>query len=74
MNLIPVILSGGAGSRHRLSNPGLVDLVLIDVQTGHYLGEHDIVRFQDAYGCNAASDPPFGPRAPAHAASSASQH
>ena len=57
MNLIPVILSGGAGSRLRLSNPGLVDLVLIEVQTGHDLGEGDIVRFQDAYDRNAAGEP-----------------
>ena len=74
MNLIPVILSGGAGSRHRLSNPGLVDLVLIEVQTGHDLGEDDIVRFQDAYDRNAAGEPTFGTRAPAQAVSSASQH
>ena len=61
-------------ARHRLSNPGLVDLVLIEVQTGHYLGEDDIVRFQDAYGRNAAGESRFGARAPAQATSSASQH
>ena len=74
MNLIPVILSGGAGSRHRLSNPSLVDVVLIEVQTRHDLGEDDIVRFQDAYGRNAASEPPFATSAPAQAASSSSRH
>jgi mannose-1-phosphate guanylyltransferase len=39
-----------AGHRHRVGNPGLVDLVMIEVQTGEYLGEDDIVRFDDVYG------------------------
>ena len=39
-----------AGHKHRLENPGLIDLVMIEVQTGDYLGEDDIVRFQDVYG------------------------
>jgi len=39
-----------AGNRHRLENPGLLDLVMIEVQSGDYLGEDDIVRFQDNYG------------------------
>lgn len=39
-----------AGNRHRLSNPGIVDLVMIEVQSGEYLGEDDIVRFEDVYG------------------------
>jgi mannose-1-phosphate guanylyltransferase/mannose-6-phosphate isomerase len=39
-----------AGNRHRLENPGVVDLVLIEVQSGEYLGEDDIVRFEDQYG------------------------
>lgn len=39
-----------AGHRHRLENPGVIDLVLIEVQSGDYLGEDDIVRFQDNYG------------------------
>ena len=38
-----------AGIRHRLSNPGRVALVLIEVQSGEYLEEDDIVRFQDDY-------------------------
>ncbi|MFA7503793.1 MAG: mannose-1-phosphate guanylyltransferase/mannose-6-phosphate isomerase [Burkholderiaceae bacterium] len=38
------------GSRHRLENPGKVDLVMIEVQCGEYLGEDDIVRFDDRYG------------------------
>jgi mannose-1-phosphate guanylyltransferase len=38
------------GVVHALENPGKVDLELIEVQTGSYLGEDDIVRFQDKYG------------------------
>ncbi|MEZ5652435.1 MAG: mannose-1-phosphate guanylyltransferase/mannose-6-phosphate isomerase [Burkholderiaceae bacterium] len=38
------------GTRHRLENPGRVDLVLIEVQCGDYVGEDDIVRFDDQYG------------------------
>jgi mannose-1-phosphate guanylyltransferase/mannose-6-phosphate isomerase len=37
------------GTRHRLENPGKVPMVLIEVQTGAYLGEDDIVRHEDAY-------------------------
>tara|TARA_B100000989_G_C19529928_1_gene469030 strand:+ start:1606 stop:3066 length:1461 start_codon:yes stop_codon:yes gene_type:complete len=37
------------GSKHRLSNPGKVPLTLIEVQSGEYLGEDDIVRFEDKY-------------------------
>jgi len=37
------------GSEHRLGNPGKIDLELIEVQTGSYLGEDDIVRFEDVY-------------------------
>jgi mannose-1-phosphate guanylyltransferase/mannose-6-phosphate isomerase len=41
------------GVRHRLENPGKVPLEIIEVQSGSYLGEDDIVRFDDAYGrCN----------------------
>lgn len=39
-----------AGHKHRLENPGVLDLVMIEVQSGEYLGEDDIVRFEDAYG------------------------
>ncbi|UZJ45278.1 mannose-1-phosphate guanylyltransferase/mannose-6-phosphate isomerase [Marinimicrobium sp. C6131] len=38
------------GTRHRLSNPGKIPLELIEVQSGAYLGEDDIVRFDDHYG------------------------
>ena len=38
------------GSKHRLSNPGKTPLVIIEIQSGSYLGEDDIVRFQDNYG------------------------
>ncbi len=37
------------GVTHRLANPGVIPLELIEVQTGSYLGEDDIVRFQDTY-------------------------
>lgn len=39
-----------AGHKHRLTNPGLTDLVMIEVQSGSYLGEDDIVRYEDVYG------------------------
>jgi mannose-1-phosphate guanylyltransferase len=39
-----------AGHKHRLENPGVIDLVMIEVQSGEYLGEDDIVRFEDLYG------------------------
>ncbi|HEY0817449.1 MAG TPA: mannose-1-phosphate guanylyltransferase/mannose-6-phosphate isomerase [Rhizobacter sp.] len=38
------------GQTHRLANPGKVPLEIIEVQSGSYLGEDDIVRFQDTYG------------------------
>lgn len=38
------------GSKHRLSNPDTIPLILIEVQSGSYLGEDDIVRFEDIYG------------------------
>ncbi len=39
-----------AGHKHRLTNPGKISLVMIEVQSGAYLGEDDIVRFNDMYG------------------------
>lgn len=38
------------GETHRLANPGTIPLEIIEVQSGSYLGEDDIVRFQDTYG------------------------
>ncbi|HET8608543.1 MAG TPA: mannose-1-phosphate guanylyltransferase/mannose-6-phosphate isomerase [Burkholderiales bacterium] len=38
------------GVKHRLTNPGKVPLEIIEVQSGTYLGEDDIVRFEDSYG------------------------
>jgi mannose-1-phosphate guanylyltransferase / mannose-6-phosphate isomerase len=38
------------GTTHRLANPGKVPLEIIEVQSGSYLGEDDIVRFEDTYG------------------------
>jgi mannose-1-phosphate guanylyltransferase/mannose-6-phosphate isomerase len=37
------------GAVHRMENPGKVNMVLIEVQTGSYLGEDDIVRYEDVY-------------------------
>ncbi len=45
------------GVRHRLENPGKVPLEIIEVQSGSYLGEDDIVRFKDDYG--RIEDPGF---------------
>jgi mannose-6-phosphate isomerase-like protein (cupin superfamily) len=42
------------GAQHRLENPGLVPLVMVEVQSGSYLGEDDVVRLEDAYGRLAA--------------------
>ena len=36
-------------TNHRLENPGVIPLVFIEVQNGEYLGEDDIIRFQDDY-------------------------
>ncbi len=38
------------GSKHRLSNPGSKPLILIEIQSGSYLGEDDIIRYEDNYG------------------------
>ena len=37
------------GAVHRMENPGKLPMVLIEVQTGPYLGEDDIVRYEDVY-------------------------
>ena len=37
------------GAVHRLENPGKLPMVLIEVQTGSYLGEDDIIRYEDLY-------------------------
>jgi mannose-1-phosphate guanylyltransferase/mannose-6-phosphate isomerase len=38
------------GTKHRLQNPGKVPLMVVEVQSGSYLGEDDIIRFEDTYG------------------------
>jgi mannose-1-phosphate guanylyltransferase / mannose-6-phosphate isomerase len=38
------------GTKHRIENPGKIPLHIIEVQSGTYLGEDDIVRFEDRYG------------------------
>ena len=42
------------GEVHRLANPGTIALEIIEVQSGSYLGEDDIVRFEDTYGRTSA--------------------
>jgi mannose-6-phosphate isomerase-like protein (cupin superfamily) len=42
------------GAMHRLENPGRLDLHVIEVQTGAYLGEDDITRYEDLYARSAA--------------------
>jgi mannose-1-phosphate guanylyltransferase/mannose-6-phosphate isomerase len=42
------------GVQHRLTNPGKIPLEIIEVQSGSYLGEDDIVRFEDVYGRGAS--------------------
>lgn len=63
------------GTRHRLENPGKIELKLIEVQSGSYLGEDDIVRFADDYGrADAAPAPaPAGRRQGRTAASTNSR-
>jgi mannose-1-phosphate guanylyltransferase len=46
------------GCRHRLTNPGKIPVELIEVQSGPYLGEDDIVRFEDRYGRSDLNAPP----------------
>lgn len=43
------------GARHRLENPGKVPMVLIEIQTGAYLGEDDIIRYEDIYSRGAGA-------------------
>lgn len=38
-----------SGVKHRLENPGLITLEIVEVSTGEYLGEDDIIRFEDDY-------------------------
>jgi len=38
------------GVIHRLENPGVIPLEMVEVQSGSYLGEDDIIRFEDEYG------------------------
>ena len=69
-----------SGAIHRLENPGKTMLEVIEVQTGSYLGEDDIVRFDDTYGrCaslraqpeTAAEMPPETPAADGNAGAGA---
>ncbi|MCP4131504.1 MAG: cupin domain-containing protein [bacterium] len=40
----------GIGEKHRIENPGTEDMVFIEVQTGDYFGEDDIIRYEDDFG------------------------
>ena len=53
-----------AGHPHRLENPGTLPLVIIEVQSGQYVGEDDIVRFDDIYGRVAAQSQAGSPEKP----------
>jgi len=44
------------GKKHRLENPGRLPLEIIEIQSGSYLGEDDIVRYEDVYGRHQAGD------------------
>ncbi|MBV8343228.1 MAG: mannose-1-phosphate guanylyltransferase/mannose-6-phosphate isomerase [Gammaproteobacteria bacterium] len=44
------------GVKHRIENPGMIPLEIIEVQSGSYLGEDDIVRFEDVYGRKGTTD------------------
>jgi mannose-1-phosphate guanylyltransferase/mannose-6-phosphate isomerase len=44
------------GTTHRIENPGMVPCHIIEVQSGNYLGEDDIVRFEDNYGRKGRTD------------------
>ena len=44
------------GEQHRLENPGKMPLEIVEVQSGSYLGEDDIVRYSDQYGRSDASE------------------
>ena len=51
------------GAKHRLSNPGKIPVEMIEVQSGPYLGEDDIVRFEDRYGRSDVAGAPSIPAA-----------
>ncbi len=51
------------GARHRLENPGASVLEIVEVQTGDYIGEDDIVRFADAYGRTEPDGTPLSGKA-----------
>ena len=55
------------GTAHRLSNPGRIPLVLVEIQSGAYLGEDDIVRLVDHYGRSCGGRRRHGTRRPAQA-------
>lgn len=62
------------GTVHRLENPGVVPLEIIEVQSGTYLGEDDIVRFEDFYGRNERLSEVMATAATISAATQAAHH
>jgi mannose-6-phosphate isomerase len=48
------------GTVHRLENPGIIPLIIIEVQSGEYLGEDDIIRFHDDYRRTDAAEETVG--------------
>jgi mannose-6-phosphate isomerase len=48
------------GTNHRLENPGVIPLIIIEVQSGEYLGEDDIIRFKDDYQRCPGGETPAG--------------
>ena len=44
------------GATHRIENPGKVELHIVEVRSGTYLGEDDIVRYEDHYGREGTVD------------------
>jgi mannose-6-phosphate isomerase len=51
------VISVALGVKHRWSNPGDTELVIIEVQTGDYFGEDDIERFEDDFGREGTTTP-----------------
>lgn len=43
-----------SGTPHRLENPGKIPLEIVEIQSGSYLGEDDIIRMEDVYGRDSA--------------------
>jgi mannose-6-phosphate isomerase-like protein (cupin superfamily) len=51
------VVSIASGTKHRLRNDSTEDLLFIEVQNGHYLGEDDEIRYKDDYGREGTTEP-----------------